>query len=203
MSLDWRPLSRREATRIVCAVGPESTGKTTLCRALAARFEVPWLAEYAREYLRDRPAYGALDVAAIAREQARREARLLAATAATGTVAGGVILDTDLTVIRVWWREKFGPPPGWLEDALVAQAPRLYLLCQPDLPWEPDPLRESPADLRRLYGEYRRLLIERQWPFVEIGGSGEARLLAAIAAARDVLAPDHSAPPAASSPPVP
>ena len=169
-----------DAVRVVCAVGPESTGKTTICRELARRFGVPWLGEYAREYLDGRP-YGPDDVAAIAREQMRREAALLAGA------KSGVVLDTDLAVIVVWWSERFGAVPDWLEDAFGAQSPRLYLLCHPDLPWEPDPLRESPGDLDRLYARYRALLVERRLPFVEIGGRDEARFEAAVEAARDCL----------------
>ena len=87
--------------RVVCAVGPESTGKTTLCRALAVRFGVPWLAEYAREHLAGSVDYGPETVEAIAREQQGGERELLART------AGGVVLDTDLAVIAVWMREKY------------------------------------------------------------------------------------------------
>ena len=168
--------------RIVCAVGAESTGKTTLCRALARRFGVPWLAEYAREYLADASDYRQSDVAAIARGQMRREAALLRAS------ASGVVLDTDLAVIFVWWREKYGAVPPWLDYAFAAQSPRLYLLCRPDLPWRSDPLRESPRDLQRLHEEYRALLTERRLPFVEIAGSGEARTEAAAAVAHACLA---------------
>ena len=164
--------------RVVCAVGPESTGKTTLCRALAERFDVPWLAEYAREYLNAGTSYDSSDVAAIAKEQARREQELIANS------RQGVILDTDLAVIVVWWQEKFGALPGWIEAAFRAQTPRLYLLCRPDLSWAPDPLRESPGDLDRLYDVYRRLLTERRLPFVEIAGSGERRTATAVAALR-------------------
>ena len=170
----------RDALRVVCAVGPESTGKTTICRELARRFGAPWLGEYAREYLDGRP-YGAEDVAAVAKEQMRREAELLAGA------KSGAVLDTDLTVIVVWWSERFGAVPAWLEDAFAGQSPRLYLLCRPDLPWEPDPLRESAGDLDRLYARYRELLVERRLPFVEIGGRGEARFEAAADAARTCL----------------
>ena len=167
--------------RVVCAVGAESTGKTTLCRALAEHFDVPWLAEYAREYLEGAP-YRCADVAAIAREQHRRETELLR------SADGGVVLDTDLAVIIVWWREKYGPVPAWLEYAFASQPARLYLLCRPDLPWQPDPLRESQHELTRLHEQYRELLIERRLPFVEIEGRGEARTQAAIAAAQRSLA---------------
>lgn len=166
--------------RIVCAVGAESTGKTTLCRELATHFGVPWLSEYAREYLDGTP-YQQRDVEFIAREQTRREAELLANT------VGGVVLDTDLAVILIWWREKYGAAPPWLAHAFAAQAPRLYLLCRPDLPWQPDPLRESPDDLGLLHERYLSLLTEKRLPFAEIGGVGETRLEQAIAAARPCL----------------
>ncbi len=167
--------------RIVCAVGPESTGKTTLCRALAARFGVPWLAEYARQHLADRPDYGPETVEAIAREQVRRERQLLDAT------GGGVVLDTDLAVIAVWMREKYARVPAWIDAAWRAAEPRLYLLCRPDLPWQYDPLRESPDDLPRLYEAYRGLLAERGLPVAVIEGEGRARTAAAVAAARSCL----------------
>ena len=184
--------------RVVCAVGAESTGKTTLCRRLAKRFDVPWLAEYAREYFSERRQggcsadghdYQSSDVATIAGEQIRRERALLERTAA------GVVLDTDLAVVLIWWQEKFGPAPAWIEAAFAAQSPRLYLLCRPDLPWQADPLRELPdeIDRQRLHERYKRLLSDRQLPFVEIGGSGEARFEAACAAVRRCLAMPTSA----------
>ena len=176
--------------RIVCAVGAESTGKTALCRRLASRFGVPWLPEYAREHFEQRAnapataadhAYRSSDVAAIAREHIRREQALLE------RVATGVALDTDLAVVLIWWQERFGDVPAWVEAAFAAQAPRLYLLCRPDLPWQADPLRESPHDRQRLHQLYRRLLADRRLPFVEIGGRGEARFQAAFAAASRCL----------------
>lgn len=176
--------SAATAPRIVCATGPESTGKTSLCRRLAAAFRVPWLPEYAREYLAGRADYDETDVAAIAREQMRREEELVAGSPA------GVVLDTDLSVILIWWRERLGPPPPWLEQAFAAQSPRCYLLCRPDLPWQPDPLRETAGDRERLqrhYNAYRDLLTARGLPFVVIEGRGEARDQAARRAAAACL----------------
>ena len=166
---------------IVCAVGAESAGKTTVCQHLAATFGVPWLPEYAREHLDGSP-YDEATVAAIAREQMRREAALLA------SCAGRVVLDTDLAVIWVWWRVKFGPPPAWLERAFRAQPARFYLLCRPDLPWQPDPLRESSGERWPLHRRYLGLLRSRALPFVEIGGRGAVRTDAAVAAAAPLLA---------------
>lgn len=147
---------------------------------MAERFGVPWLPEYAREHLDGSP-YGKGDVEDIAREHMRREASLLART------IGGVVLDTDLAVIWVWWSLKFGTPPPWLEQAFATQSDRLYLLCRPDLPWQADALRESRGERWRLHERYRRLLQMRQLPFVEIAGHGSARTEAAAAAASGIL----------------
>ena len=190
---------------VVCATGPESTGKTTLCRLLAAHFRVPWLPEYAREHLSNidvRKAdhgvasYDRRTVEAIAREQWRREQNLIE------NAVGPVVLDTDLAVIFVWWREKYGEVPTWIDQAWAQQTPRLYLLCLPDLGWRPDPLRESPYDRERLLDVYRKLLIERGLSFAEVDGVGDARGASAIAAATSVLS-GAAVPQGGWSPPAP
>ena len=162
--------------RIISVVGPECTGKTALAGALGRYFGVAAVEEYARGYLAGRDEYGPADVEAIAREQMALEARALA------TRESPVILDTDLLVIRVWWQEKYGALPDWLRRAFAAQAPRHYLLTAPDLPWEPDPLRESPFDRERLFEVYRATLAEESLRFDVVRGTGAARLRCALAA---------------------
>ena len=175
--------------RLVAVVGPESTGKTTLARELAAAFDVPWLAEYAREYLEGRleragdVSYDEEDLAAIAREHMRREADF------ARSVRGGGVVDTDLIVILVWWNERFGVAPDWLQEAIARQSKRLHLLCAPDLPWEADPLRESEHDRERLFGVYQAVLTDLQLPFAIIAGRGRARFRGARDAARPILRP--------------
>ncbi len=176
--INWRG-GRIAAVVMVCivsVVGPESTGKTTLARELAAHFGVACVEEYARAYLADRATYDRADVAAIARGQMALEAQALA--------RGGspVILDTDLLVIRIWWREKYGALPRWLERAWQAQAPRRYLLTAPDLAWEADPLRESRFDRERLFEVYRDALGTEGRRFDIVRGTGAERLAGALAA---------------------
>ena len=52
----------------------------------------------------------------------------------------------------------------------------LYLLCDIDLPWEPDPLREHPNNRRELYAKYEAELIKRNWPYKIISGFDNERL---------------------------
>ena len=146
--------------------------------------------------MQDATDYDRETVAFIAREQCRRERVLLERT------RGPVVLDTDLSVIYVWWQEKYGPVPRWIDETWAGQAPRLYLLCRPDIPWMPDPLRESRHDRERLFRVYRELLTARGLRFVEIEGVAGARTAAAVAAASPVLSP-RAATPDASSPPAP
>ena len=35
----------------IVVIGPESTGKSSLCEGLAAHYQTSWVREYAREYL--------------------------------------------------------------------------------------------------------------------------------------------------------
>ncbi|MFP6606898.1 MAG: ATPase, partial [Myxococcota bacterium] len=62
---------------------------------------------------------------------------------------------------------------------------REYLLAKPDLPWQPDPLRESPTDRDRLFGVYQTTLDAYGYPFTEIEGEGDARYQLAEAAVRE------------------
>ena len=162
--------------RIISIVGPESTGKTTLAHALAAHFGVACVEEFARAYLAGRSGYDQADVETMARGQMALEATALARGRSP------VILDTDLLVIRIWWQEKYGALPGWLERAWHAQAPRRYLLTAPDLAWEADPLRESRFDLERLFEVYRDALEAQGLRFDIVRGTGAERLACALAA---------------------
>lgn len=162
-------------SRVLCVTGTECTGKTTLSRALAERLGAPLVTEVARDYLAGRGGYDRSDVLAIARAQLAAEQAALAA-------ADLVVADTDLSVIQVWWEEKYGALDPWLAEALAQRSPRLYLLTCPDIPWEPDPLRESPNDRDRLHERYRAVLAASPHPVVEIAGLGDVRLRQALAA---------------------
>ena len=172
----------RESSLIISIVGPESSGKSSLAEALSRHCGVPWLPEYAREYLEGRPDYVEQDLEEIAREQVRREQRIIEENPEL------VILDTDLVVISIWWQEVFGHVPDWVSRHLRTQSPRNYLLVHPDLPWEFDPLRVSPHDRDRLFGLYQSFLRNEGFSVVEISGQGEARTQMALAALEGISA---------------
>ncbi|MEZ5550272.1 MAG: ATP-binding protein [Pseudomonadales bacterium] len=158
----------------LCLTGPESTGKTTLARSLAAHFNVPMVAEAARDYLGARQGYGEKDLLEIARLQiaAERDAR--------SSHDGLLISDTDLLVLQIWWEEKFGPAPDLIREGMAARTPRIYLLTYPDLPWEPDPLRENPTDRMRLFARHESELTRGPFRYGIVEGLDDSRLESAL-----------------------
>lgn len=173
-------MSAPDRSLVICVTGAECTGKTTLAEHLARSLDVPLVPEVARGYLAGKDGYEPADVLAIARAQ-------LAAEQAALAEAPLVVADTDLTVIQVWWEEKYGALHPWIVEALAARSPRRYLLPVPDLPWELDPLRESPHDRERLHGRYREVLGTGEFPFAEVWGIGEVRLEDGLARVRGWL----------------
>jgi predicted tellurium resistance membrane protein TerC/nicotinamide riboside kinase len=121
----------------VVVTGSECTGKTTLARSLAARFEAPYVPEFCRGYqdALGRPLDEG-DVEPIARGQVAE------ADAAEARATRLLVLDTDLVSTVVYARHYYGRCPAWVEEAARERRADLYLLCAPDLPWKADGQRD-------------------------------------------------------------
>ncbi len=165
-------------------IGPESTGKSTLTRQLAAHFSTSHAEEYARAYLEglNRP-YEQEDLGHIALGQISGEELALAQA-----VNGLVFLDTDLYVIKVWSEDRYGTCP---EDTLRQIACRtydLYLLTHIDMPWEDDPLREhgTPEERHYFFSIYYDIVQQSGVPFAIVSGTEQERLQQAIAAVQQL-----------------
>ena len=154
--------------------GPESTGKSTLCEQLAANYNTQWVPEYAREYLMNlgRP-YTYDDLLIIARGQLEQEDRIVASLQTPM-----VFIDTDMYVMKVWCEYVFGKCHSFILDEIVNRKYDLYLLCNTDLPWVADELREYPdlESRERLYHMYKDLMINQATPWFDISGNYEERL---------------------------
>ena len=139
----------------VLITGPESSGKTTLARRLAWALDGRYVAEAARAYLNARGGrYTEADLVPILQRQ------LAAERAAAAAGASLVVCDTGPEVLEVWSLVKYGRVAPAIAAARRAAYYDLALLCAPDLPYAPDPLRETPdpAARRRLFDRYRSLL---------------------------------------------
>lgn len=67
-----------------------------------------------------------------------------------------IIVDGGMLTFRLWARIKYGTKIPIVEEALERDVTSLYLLCRPTIPWEPDPWREAPLLLDRvwIYNQY-------------------------------------------------
>lgn len=183
----------------VVILGPESTGKSTLCRQLAEHFQTLWCPEYAREYLlRHGMNYNYDDLLTIAHGQLQLEDRYIYAASgkSSQTDLPSVVnpqsllfIDTDMYVMKVWCEFVFGNCHRFILDKIVERKYDLYLLCSIDLPWVKDELREYPdlESRERLYLMYRDIMVNQSTPWAEISGSYEERLQKAIISVNKIL----------------
>ena len=134
--------------RKIVIIGPESTGKSSLARSLAEHYHTGWVKEYAREFLLTHgKEYTYEDLYTIACGQIALEFKTTEAFSEKPLL----FIDTDLHVVRVWSEFVFNRCDNRILQHIARQSYDLYLLCNTDLPWEADELREYPdLESRRL-----------------------------------------------------
>lgn len=177
--------SKTEITmKKIVVIGPESTGKSTLCEQLAAHYKTQWVPEYARAYLLQHGRkYTYADLLVIAKGQIALEDKHIA------TGQSPLFIDTDMYVMKVWCEFVFGACHPWILNQINTRKYDLYLLCNVDLPWVKDELREYPdlAIRQQLYNIYKDILINQPVPWVDISGNYDERLQNAIKAVNELL----------------
>ena len=170
----------------IVVIGPESTGKSTLCEQLAAHYKTDWVREYAREYLlTNGKKYTHDNLLDIAKGQVEKEELTVDSwQLRAGEEQLPIFIDTDMYVMKVWSEFVFQKCNNWILNRIVERKYDLYLLCNIDLPWVKDELREYPdlASREKLYHYYKESMIEQSVPWVGISGSYEERLQKAISA---------------------
>ncbi len=193
----------------IAVIGPESTGKSSLSQQLAEHYKTSWIPEYARQYLLQHGTdYAYEDLFEIAKGQMKLEddftttwhlerGKELNKTKykLTGPAASHLgyplILDTNLYVMKVWSEIAFSKCDNRILTQLALRQYDLYLLCNPDLPWTPDPLREYPDQKTRdrIYHYYKDAMVNQKTPWINITGNYEERFKQAVTAIDLVLKP--------------
>lgn len=169
----------------IVVIGPESTGKSTLCQQLADHFHTSWVPEYAREHLLQHgKKYVYDDLLTIAKAQIALEEKYLAEA-----TANCIFIDTDMYVMKIWCEFVFGQCHPWILDTIAQRHYDLYLLCNTDLPWVKDELREYPdlESRQELFHLYKDCMINQHVPWVEIAGNDATRLQTAINAVKKMV----------------
>ena len=155
----------------IVLIGPESTGKTSLAKALALHFKEAWVPEYARKYIAELGRnYIEADLLAIAKGQLKLEDSF------AKRANNYLFCDTNLIVIKIWANYKYGKCHPWILQQIKQRSYDFYFLCGTDVPWEYDLQRENPNNRAALYALYKAELLQMNCPFVELRGSLPERL---------------------------
>jgi nicotinamide riboside kinase len=173
---------------VIAIVGAESTGKSTLAEQLCAALraegrDAAFVPEYLREFcdrVRRTPVQS--EQAHIAFEQTRR-------IAAAAAVHDLVIADTTALMIAVYSDLVFDDASLYAEAEQAHRRSDLTLLTALDLPWEADMLRDGEHVREPVDAMVRAALQRAGSGYSVVGGSGEARLAAALTMVRRVLHP--------------
>ena len=160
----------------IILTGPESTGKTMLCIQLAEKYGGELIPEYAREYiLQLGRKYTYYDVLHIAEKQVELMHKYI------GYSCNYLFVDTYLIITKVWFQWVFKKVPGWIDGEISGTGDALYLLCKPDIPWEPDAVRENGGENRQLlFEEYERELNRFGLRYACVEGTGDDRFNCAM-----------------------
>ena len=169
----------------IVVIGPESTGKSSLCNALADHYKTIWVKEFAREYLeRNGKDYVFEDLYKIALGQLEEieNAVVKVGIQQQENTQNLLFIDTDLYVIKIWSEFVFNKCDNSILTEITKQQFDLYLLCDVDLPWVSDNLREYP-DLKvrqKLFHYYKEEMTAQKIPWKIISGNYDERTVAAI-----------------------
>ncbi|MDN3399795.1 ATP-binding protein [Psychrobacter sp. APC 3426] len=174
----------------VAILGAESTGKTTLCRDLAAYFESPWVPEYMRTYLQAKWDKEQLtctwnDLLPIAQGQIELENQLALQSAQIIQLNDSIkdpnhkrllFCDTSLFELMVYSNWYYGDCPTDLTNAALAHHYDLILLTEVDTPWVADDLRDAPHEREQISTYFASQLKMHNKMFRRIGGDRDERV---------------------------
>jgi NadR type nicotinamide-nucleotide adenylyltransferase len=177
------PCVRAHYVRRVCVIGAESTGSTTLARALADELRTAWVPEYGRTYSEGRwpsgnPPWRSEEFVHIARVQQSMEDEL------AGIANRILICDTNAFATCFWHERYMGFWSDEVEEISRGCRYDLYLLTGDEIAFVQDGVRDGESIRHAMQQRFAEELVRRNLPHVVLTGSHEERLKAA----RDAIA---------------
>ena len=146
----------------IVITGPESTGKSELTEKLANHFGGIAVPEYARDFISslERPYKNPMSMLFV-ESKSNRLARI-------ESMRDPIFFDTGLIITKIWLEMVFNFKPWMDRSGYKISEIDLYLLCAPDIPWIPDPLRENGGAMREVLFElYKKNLEAYNLPYTK------------------------------------
>ena len=170
----------------VVIIRSESSGTTTLARALAEHYRTVWVPEYGRTYSEGRQYVGQPwrtdEFTYIATEQVRMEDAL-------ATLANKVLIcDTDAFATSIWHERYMGTPSDDVKAIAAGRKYDLYVVTDVNIPFEQDGIRDGESFRQWMQGRFIEELSRNSTPLIVVTGPHEERFAAATKRIDEILA---------------
>ena len=180
------PAVRAWFTKRICVLGAESTGTTTLAKALAEKLNTVWVEEFGREYseiklAKNDPNWRSDEFTMIAEEQSRRE------NAAARQANRVLICDTNAFATVLWHRRYMGAHSAEVEQIAGKGRCDLYLLTGDEIPFVQDGLRDGEHIRHEMHMWFERALARQPVPWKLLRGSHDERMHEALRSIQELF----------------
>ena len=148
----------------ICFYGPESTGKSTLAKKMAAHYNTGFVPEAARDILISND-FGEKEIIAIGKLQHQYIQEKIK------TANKLLFCDTDAITTQIYAQHYLGKVPQEIYELEKLTTYNLYLLLDIDTPWIADPLRDQGHRRTEMMRIFREELERRNIEYVLISGT--------------------------------
>lgn len=150
----------------IAVVGPESTGKSTITKALAKHFKTFWVPEYSRYYCENLTAPCTLQD-----ETNMFYGQIALEKSVESLVENGLLFsDTTILTVKIWSDYQLGETPQVVLQEIKNRQYDFYILLKNDIPWQDDPLRDFKGMSGYFFDIWKKELDAINANYVEVGG---------------------------------
>ena len=152
----------------ICFYGPESVGKSGLAIQMAEMFGTNYVLEQARNFIETND-FTLADIVKIAKAQ---NTAVLEAEKKSNKI---LFCDTDLITTQIYSEYYLGQIPSELFELEKEIQYDAYFLCDIDIPWVPDGLRDLGHKREEMLAIFKAELDKRAINYVKVSGNWQQR----------------------------
>jgi HTH-type transcriptional repressor of NAD biosynthesis genes len=152
----------------ICFFGPESTGKSTMAKKMAAHFKTEFVPEVAREFVTSN-VFTAEDISTIAIEHYKR---IIEKTKNANKL---LFCDTDAITTAIYSQHYLNTVPSIVYELETKVSFNLYFFFDIDVEWVADELRDLRDQRERMFMIFKTELEKRNLPFFLVSGNYQQR----------------------------
>lgn len=180
------PCVRAYFARRICVLGAESTGTTTMSRALAEYYHTVWVPEYGREYCERKFAGMTLDEIITESRWESAEFIHIAHTQCEDEDSAAreanklLICDTNAFATNIWHERYMGALSDEIAEIAEQRRYAMTFLTDVDIPFEQDGSRDGETIRHNMHRRFVEELTAHSVPFETLSGPHSERLQKAV-----------------------